>query len=148
MNNRIEEALGSAHDLRAAHDAGLLRPEHGPQTTIDEILGHGKVPSWLGYFFLLGEDAESRRKPRANKLLFRTDNEFRGLTYRDRYVLFCRRLLARELYDAVCFVTSTSTNVESSIRDEPGLGFDDFGEAVKKRAEALMKETPYPTPGT
>jgi hypothetical protein len=153
MNNRIEEALGSAYDLRTAHRAGLFSSQNDPrrnhQHDAQKALFSGErtdqdsVEPWVGYFFLLAEDDESRHKPKTTSQ-FGSDQAFTGITYRDRYGVFCERLLDSKLYDAVCFVTSSSTDADSSIRELPRLGFDDFGEAVKKRAEALLKDAPYP----
>ncbi|MCW2873516.1 PaeR7I family type II restriction endonuclease [Actinacidiphila oryziradicis] len=91
-NNRVEEALGSAVDLRRAALAELFP---------------GEKP-WLGYFFIM-EDAEGSRAPvRTAKGAFPVEPTWQGTSYQDRFGIFCERLVAEGLYDAACYVTSSA----------------------------------------
>jgi hypothetical protein len=92
VNNRSEEAVGSAKDIWTAFREGRF----------------GKSPTpFLGYFFLL-EDRANVRTPVSNKEpYFSVDPEFRGeagkargpeeryvgVSYSKRYELLCRRLV-------------------------------------------------------
>jgi len=89
MNNRTEEALGNATDVLHAAETGLL----------------GLQPPWLGYVFLMQDEAGSRSPVRVKEPHFEVDREFRGASYQRRAMLLCRRLLMKRLYDAAWFVT-------------------------------------------
>lgn len=91
-NNRVEEALGSAVDLRRAALAELY-PREKP---------------WLGYFFIM-QDGQGCRKPvKAAKGAMPVDAIWHDTSYQDRFGIFCERLMAEQLYDAVCYVVSSA----------------------------------------
>ena len=93
-NNRVEEALGSAVDIRRAALADLFPGE----------------PPWLGYFFLM-EDAEGSRRPVATASgSLRVDPIWFERSYQERFGIFCTRLRDERLYDSVCYVTSSAAN--------------------------------------
>lgn len=76
-NNRVEEALGSAVDLRRAALADLIP---------------GEKP-WLGYFFIM-EDAPGSRSPVGlMEGASPVENVWRGRSYQTRFSLFCERLV-------------------------------------------------------
>ncbi|MET9294438.1 PaeR7I family type II restriction endonuclease [Streptomyces sp. NPDC003077] len=91
-NNRVEEALGSAVDLRRAALAELFP---------------GSRP-WLGYFFIM-EDHEKSRSPvrLANHSAFAPEAIWQGTSYQDRFAIFCQRLVDERLYNAACYITSS-----------------------------------------
>ncbi|MFF1867516.1 PaeR7I family type II restriction endonuclease [Kitasatospora herbaricolor] len=91
-NNRVEEALGSAVDLRRAALADIYPGER----------------PWLGYFFIM-QDAEGSRTPVATaRGALPVEDIWHGKSYQDRFGIFCQRLMAEQLYDAVCYVTSSA----------------------------------------
>ncbi|MFC5833722.1 PaeR7I family type II restriction endonuclease [Nonomuraea insulae] len=92
INNRFEEALGTATDTRAAQD---FNEAFGP------------VAPWMGYVFILKEDAETIQKDRETHAKFDVDQEYVGMSYEDRYQEMIRRFLLRKVYDAGWFVTTT-----------------------------------------
>jgi hypothetical protein len=116
VNNRSEEAVGSAKDIWTAYREGRF----------------GKSPTpFLGYFFLL-EDRDNVKTPVNNKEpYFAVDPEFRGeahqgkngavkyqgVTYSKRYELLCRRLVLERLYTAACFLMATN---DRSLSELPG----------------------------
>jgi hypothetical protein len=116
-NNRVEEALGNASDLAHAHLASLTGPEL----------------SWLGYFFLMQDDPKSRRpcrKPDGKS--FPYEAIWEGRSYQDRFCVTGERLLDERMYDAVCYVVSSS--------DDPGprepsdrLDWSHFSAALEAR---------------
>jgi hypothetical protein len=118
FNNRVEEALGSAVDVWAAYEKGIF----------------GSVRPWLGYLFLL-EDCERSSAPvRLASTVFPVDPEFEMTSYKDRYRILCRRLVRERLYDAACFVTSSSDPTQPIGQPDPEVGFDNFVAAIAGRA--------------
>lgn len=93
-NNRVEEALGSAVDLRQAVLADLYP---------------GEEP-WLGYFFIMEDSPGSRDPVRIMKGASPVEEVWRERSYQARFALFCERLMAEGLYDAVCYITSSEEN--------------------------------------
>ncbi|MFE5030284.1 PaeR7I family type II restriction endonuclease [Streptomyces sp. NPDC056683] len=93
-NNRVEEALGSAVDLRRAALAELF-PREKP---------------WLGYFFVMEDGDGSRRPVKTATGALPVDSIWHGASYQDRFGIFCRRLVDEQLYDAVCYVTSSAAD--------------------------------------
>ncbi|MEU4573606.1 PaeR7I family type II restriction endonuclease [Nonomuraea sp. NPDC023979] len=122
-NNRVEEALGSAVDLRRAALADLFP---------------GEKP-WLGYFFIM-EDAKGSRSPvkPSNGAAFPIEDIWHGASYQDRFSIFCQRLLAEGLYDAVCYIASSQVNPEPS---EPtkSLDWQHFSAAITARITYLKE---------
>ncbi|WP_242883712.1 PaeR7I family type II restriction endonuclease [Actinomadura litoris] len=122
-NNRVEEALGSAVDLRRAVLADLFP---------------GEKP-WLGYFFIM-EDAPGSRDPKDVKGVkagsFPGEEIWRGRSYQSRFALFCERLMAEGLYDAVCYITSSEENPRPNELVE-SLDWQHFSAAIKARITYL-----------
>src|SRR3990172_1239032 len=79
FNNRTEEALGNATDLRTAYRDGAFKSSQRP---------------WLGYFMLC-EDAPKSTRARKSfpEPHFDVFREFRSTSYADRYALLCKRLV-------------------------------------------------------
>jgi hypothetical protein len=133
VNNRSEEAVGSAKDIWTAFREGRF--------------GNSPTP-FLGYFFLL-EDRPRVKIPVANKEpYFPVDPEFKGplrsnevgegkfqgVSYSKRYELLCRRLVLERLYTAACFIMAT--NEKSTEISEPAedLTFHRFEAALRGHA--------------
>ncbi|TWG00593.1 PaeR7I family type II restriction endonuclease [Kitasatospora viridis] len=94
INNRFEEALGTATDTAAAQNRNGA---------------FGDVPPWLGYVLVLREDEETEQPDRDVSALFETDPVFKGHSYNQRYQEMIRRLIGEKVYDAGWFLTTTST---------------------------------------
>ncbi|MEU8397991.1 PaeR7I family type II restriction endonuclease [Nonomuraea sp. NPDC048892] len=92
INNRFEEALGTATDTRAAQEYNTA---------------FGPLAPWLGYVFILQEDDETTQKNRETHAKFDVDSDFPGMSYEDRYREMIRRFLLKEVYDAGWFLTTT-----------------------------------------
>ena len=132
VNNRSEEAVGSAKDLWTAFREGRF--------------GQGAVTPFLGYLFLL-EDRSSVKTPVANKEpYFPVDPVFRGelvetgktrtvryqgVSYAQRYELLCRRLVLERIYSAACFLTATNSPATKISQPAPDLTFDRFAAALR-----------------
>lgn len=91
INNRFEEALGTATDTWAAQN---------------QFEAYGDVPPWLGYVFVLSETAETEKPNRSIKALFPADEGFRGLSYNGRYQEMLRRFLGDNVYQGGWFITT------------------------------------------
>jgi hypothetical protein len=101
FNNRTEEAIGNAVDLRRAFDAGLF----------------GAVRPWLGFVFLIEEEVGSTVVVRDQGTpVYRPDSTFDCSSYLDRYRLLFERLLRDGLYDAACLL---GTRRGAGITSEP-----------------------------
>lgn len=116
----IEEALGSAVDLRRAALAELY-PREKP---------------WLGYFFIMQDGEGSRRPVKTAKGALPADKLWHGTSYQDRFGTFCERLVAEQLYDAACYVTSSA---EKPVPNElvESLDWRHFSAAINARLTYL-----------
>jgi len=131
VNNRAEEAVGSAKDIWTAFREGRF----------------GQAPPpFLGYLFLL-EDRDNVKTPVGNKEpYFQVDPEFRGETYTKaptairrhrgvsystRYELLCRRLILERLYSASCFLMATNSRKTKLTQPAEDLTFRRFAAALR-----------------
>ncbi|MFD8059802.1 PaeR7I family type II restriction endonuclease [Streptomyces cyaneofuscatus] len=119
-NNRVEEALGSAVDLRRAVLAEMY-PKEKP---------------WLGYFFIMEDGPGSRRPVRAADGALPIDGIWRDTSYQDRFGIFCQRLVTEQLYDAACYVTS-SPGAPRPIELVESLDWRHFSAAINARLTYL-----------
>lgn len=131
VNNRSEEAVGSAKDIWTAFREGRF--------------GDSPTP-FLGYLFLL-EDRDNVKRPVANKEpYFSVDPEFRGeafpknikhsarykgVPYSKRYELLCRRLVLERLYTSACFVMATNSPRTTITQPASDLTFQRFVAALR-----------------
>ncbi|MFD6277191.1 PaeR7I family type II restriction endonuclease [Streptomyces sp. NPDC060209] len=119
FNNRVEEAVGSATDVRRAFSSQ-----------------HPARPPWLGYFYLMEDDAGSRRPVKTAKSPIPVSDKWTNLSYQERGGVFCERLLAENLYDAVCYVTAPKGS-GSFTEPVPSVGWSAFSETIIDRIEVL-----------
>jgi hypothetical protein len=102
-NNRCEEALGTAVDLKTAFREGAF--------------GGSRKP-FVGYLILL-EDAPASRKPVTDvSPNFRVFPEFKGSSYAERYNILCKKLMSEELYAAAAVILSPRSAVKSGVYTE------------------------------
>lgn len=138
VNNRSEEAVGSAKDIWTAFREGRF--------------GNSPTP-FLGYFFLL-EDRDSVKTPVSNSEpnfpvdpVFRGAAEedsngtqrYRGVPYCVRYELLCRRLVLERLYTAACFVMATNSSDTRITQPAPDLTFQRFAAALRGHAVTFLQ---------
>lgn len=103
FNNRTEEAMGTALDIWTAYREG--------------VFGAQKAP-WLGYFMVL-EDCKSSNEPvHVKSPHFEVLEEFTHASYKERYQIFCNKLLLERQYTASCFIT-THCDSEKAIYEFP-----------------------------
>jgi len=137
VNNRSEEAVGSAQDIWTAFREGRF--------------GHSPAP-FLGYFFLL-EDRDKVKTPVSNKEpYFQVDPAFRGeakavdkgvpryagISYSRRYELLCRRLVMERLYTSACFMTATNSKTTQITQPAEDLNFQQFISALRGHVVTFM----------
>ncbi len=94
MNNRAEEAIGSATDLWAAYREGAFQPSDRP---------------WLGYVFLLEDCPASNAPVRVRERHFPVFAEFQGASYAKRYEILLTKLRRERLYDGTALLLTKRT---------------------------------------
>jgi len=117
VNNRTEEAIGSATDVWRAYEEGTF----------------GRIRPWLGYFFLLQAAPGSTSPVRIPDTVFPVEEIFKDSSYADRYRILCQRLVRERLYDAACFLTTSSGPPVTLDEPEPELSFGNFAAAIAGR---------------
>lgn len=129
VNNRSEEAVGSAKDIWTAFREGRF--------------GNSPAP-FLGYFFLL-EDHTKVKTPVSNKEpyfpvdpVFRGEaqnskgnGKYQGVSYSKRYELLCRRIVLERLYSSACFLMATNNRNTTITQPAQDLSFQRFVAALR-----------------
>lgn len=92
FNNRTEEAMGSAADIRTAIDQG--------------VYGEGHPQPFLGWCILV-EDAQGSRSPvKMPAPHFKPRDGFDGASYLQRYDILCQRLEEQNFYSAAAVIAT------------------------------------------
>ena len=127
FNNRVEEAIGNAHDFWRAYQ------ENAFKTT---------VKPFLGYIMLLDHDNASTRPVREHEPHFQVRPEFKNASYAKRYQLFCEKAFREGLYDATAFLMSEQDSGLDGEYIEPSneLSFKNLAAALYGRAVAYRKQ--------
>jgi restriction endonuclease XhoI-like protein len=108
MNNRAEECLGSATDLKRAYKAKLV----------------GYRPPFMGYIYVMKQETRSMTPTQVGRPFLRMDPAFQDKSYVDRYGVMCRRVVEEGLYSASCFIVSSGPGHYRE--PDPELSFDRF----------------------
>jgi restriction endonuclease XhoI-like protein len=115
-NNRVEEAVGSGTDLKLA---------------IKERRVPARRKPWIGYLFLLLEEAKSTRGTRTPTAHFPVDPVLLSAPYARRYEELCRRLVKDKVYSGACFILFKRPTRRTTLYSEPSdLTFSRFAEAL------------------
>ncbi|OHD57658.1 MAG: restriction endonuclease [Spirochaetes bacterium GWF1_51_8] len=125
FNNRIEEALGSATDLWTAYREGAFKPSQRP---------------WLGYFLVLEDHPGSISSVKINSSLFPAFSVFNETSYKDRYCLFCERLIRERLYDSACVLLSNRNDGLKGEYTEPSeeLSIESFFKSIRAKIKSAI----------
>jgi hypothetical protein len=125
-NNRSEEAIGNAADLRTAYRDGAFCQSPCP---------------WVGYLMLLEEAPASTRPLGVSEPHFSVFEEFREASYAKRYEILCQKLVRERLYDAACFLLSSETSGLKGQYKEPSveLSFARFAASLTAHASVHAK---------
>ena len=97
-------------DIWAAYRAGTL----------------GLHQPWLGYLFVIRDEARSRSPVRIPPTSLQTDPIFAGTSYIDRYGILCERMVLERQYSAAAFLSAPQDDTGSFTEPRQGLDFDGF----------------------
>jgi len=135
VNNRFEEAVGSAQDIWTAFREGRF----------------GKSPTpFLGYLFLL-EDHTEVHEPKSNaEPYFAVDPIFKtgegrgrrsasGVSYGRRFEILCRRLVLERLHTATCLVLATNENPTRITQPADDINFQRFVAGLRGHARTFLE---------
>lgn len=98
FNNRTEEAIGTAHDLRTAYREGAFGQQPRP---------------FVGWLMLVEDAPKSRSPVRVASPNFPVFPEFKGASYLQRYDLLCQKLVQEQLYSTATLIASPRTAATS-----------------------------------
>jgi len=131
FNNRIEEAIGNAHDFWRAYQEKAFKTSLKP---------------FLGYLMLLEYDAASTRPVRENEPHFEVLPEFKNASYAKRYQIFCEKAFREGLYDATALLMSDKTGGLKGKYIEPSeeLSINKLAASIYGRAVAYCKQRKSP----
>lgn len=110
FNNRTEEALGTALDLKTAFREGALGEQPAP---------------FVGWLMLLEDAPESRKAVKDKSPHFPVFPEFEGASYAMRYDILCKKMMQEQLYSSASIIltprSSINTGEYSNMSDTTGL---------------------------
>jgi len=113
LNNRTEEALGSATDIWAAYKQGTL----------------GLHQPWLGYIFVIRDEDGSTAPVSLPKTPLKVDPVFAGTSYVQRYGILCERMVLERVYTAAAYLTSPLGKRGSYTEPHAELRFAQFAKS-------------------
>jgi len=113
FNNRTEEAIGTALDLKTAYREGAFGRQPAP---------------FVGWLMLVEDAPESRSPVRDKSPHFPVFKEFNGASYLTRYDVLCDKLMKEQLYTTAAVIASPRTAGESGDYSElsPATGLKAF----------------------
>ncbi len=135
FNNRCEEAIGTALDLRTALREGAFGEN---------------PPPFVGWMMLLEDAADSRAPKRERTLGFPIFPEFQGASYAERYSILCKKMVLERLYDGACIILSardSKAGAYSEVSEMTGLGSFVASFAGHIAAEAARPPPKFPDKG-
>ncbi|MGE4552608.1 MAG: PaeR7I family type II restriction endonuclease [Desulfovibrionaceae bacterium] len=103
FNNRAEEAIGTAHDLKTAYREGAF---------------DGQPCPFVGWLMLVEDAPKSRSPVRDNSPHFPVFKEFNGASCLKRYDLLCQRLMKEQLYTSAAVIASPRSAGENGAYSE------------------------------
>jgi len=104
LNNRSEEAIGTAQDLWTAFREGAFDKGHRP---------------WLGWLMLIEDCPASRTPVAVSEPHFPVFPEFKNTSYLMRYEHLLRKLVRERLYDSSALLASSGKQGKSGKYVEP-----------------------------
>jgi len=135
LNNRSEEALGSATCLWTAYREGRFGTAPAP---------------FLGYFFLLEDHAQVHERKGYVEPYFTVDPIFKtgegrgrrsasGVSYGRLFEILCRRLVLERLYTATCLVLATNETPTRITQPAQDLSFQRFVAGLRGHARTFLE---------
>ena len=98
FNNRTEEALGTALDLKTAFREGALGEQPAP---------------FVGWLMLLEDAPESQRSVSDNSPHFPIFSDFVGASYAKRYDILCKKMMQKQLYTSASIILTPRTSIDT-----------------------------------
>ena len=132
FNNRSEESIGVAMDLKAAYREGAYKPSPKP---------------WVGYLMLLEDSPGSRSRVQVVQPHFRVFPEFLDASYAQRFEILLTKMVREQLYDSACLLlTPAEAGLASGEYAEPNpeLTFRNFATSLVAHAIATARMHPAP----
>ncbi|MDR2493427.1 MAG: PaeR7I family type II restriction endonuclease [Coriobacteriales bacterium] len=120
LNNRAEEAIGSAIDIARAIRSGLL----------------GSSSPWLGYVFILKDNEIIRKTTRFKEPHFLVDGIFKETNYLERFEIMCSRLVAERLYNNAWYVCLKESG--EFFEPNPEMTWNKFEAAIKGKVLEVL----------
>jgi Restriction endonuclease XhoI len=96
FNNRTEEAIGTAHDLRTAYRDGAFGKQERP---------------FVGWLMVVEDTLKSRTPVKDKSAHFPVFPDFVGASYLKRYDVLCQKLTKEQLYSAAAVIATPRTAV-------------------------------------
>ena len=93
VNNRAEEAIGSAVDLWTAYKWEVYDRQ---------------MPPWVGYLVLVEKEEGSISPVALHQPYFKVREEFKNTSYMERYDLFYAKLMMERHYSSACLIWTKS----------------------------------------
>jgi len=94
FNNRVEEAIGNAHDLWTAFRENAFGEQPRP---------------FVGWLMMVEDAPESRRSVKEESPHFPIFDEFKGASYLDRYNLLCQKMMQEGLCTTATVIAASRT---------------------------------------
>ena len=105
LNNRAEEAVGTANDVLIAYR--------------ERAFGDQAPKPWLGWLMLLEDCDASQRPVGVAEPHFKVFPEFKGSSYAKRYEIMLRKLRLENLFNETALILSKETNAATGAYSEP-----------------------------
>lgn len=103
INNRAEEALGSAVDLWTAFTKKQFPNQQAP---------------WVGYMMVIGKDKSSTKPVRNNESHYPVLPEFKEASYIDRYRILCQKLILERHYTSAALLWTSDSESFGDVSDD------------------------------
>jgi hypothetical protein len=126
LNNRTEEAIGSAIDAKYAIEKGLMN------RSIRPVFGYALI--------VKKEDASTTKCAEPKEPHYKTDVAFNDTSYTDRFMIFCQRLSREGLYGAVWFVVADPLN-NTVEEPDPDLSYERFIAEIRGKISVFNAKT-------
>jgi hypothetical protein len=125
INNRTEEALGSATDLWTAYRERLIPLTPRP---------------WVGYLALIADCPRSTVPVKVREPHFSVSPEFVDASYIERYAILLEKLMREGLYTATCLITSPENSLDGNY-SEPvvDLSFFHFEASLRSHISVFQE---------
>jgi hypothetical protein len=108
FNNRTEESLGSSFDLATSIAENGLKISAMP---------------WIGYLVLLEHSENSIKSVNVQEKIYPVRDEFRNTSYMQRYDLFCKKLMLKQLYTSAALLWTKADHTYGSLSYETSIDF-------------------------